>query len=137
DLTPILSLTHATVEHGPRDLRDLDEFFGQRATQDDYGGYDIEILAEINHAPRLPLDRILAEARSLRESGADLIDIGCDPGDPWAGVGECVAALKAAGHRVSIDSLNPREIEPAVNAGAELVLSVNSSNRDAAKDWGC
>jgi dihydropteroate synthase-like protein len=45
--------------------------------------------------------------------------------------------LKAEGHRVSIDSLNPVEIEPAVRAGAELVLSVNASNREAAKDWGC
>ena len=48
-----------------------------------------------------------------------------------------VRALRDDGHRVSIDSLDPREIEPAVRAGAELVLSVNSSNRDAARDWGC
>jgi dihydropteroate synthase-like protein len=48
-----------------------------------------------------------------------------------------VRALKAEGHRISIDSLNPVEIEPAVRAGAALVLSVNSSNREAAKDWGC
>jgi dihydropteroate synthase-like protein len=45
--------------------------------------------------------------------------------------------LRDDGHRVSIDSLDPREIEPAVRAGAELVLSVNSSNRVAAPDWGC
>jgi len=37
--------------------------------------------------------------------------------------------------RVSIDSLNSTEITAAVDAGAELVLSVNSSNRDAAVDW--
>jgi len=45
--------------------------------------------------------------------------------------------LRAEGLRVSIDSLNPDEIAPAVNAGAELVLSVNASNRTAACDWGC
>jgi dihydropteroate synthase-like protein len=33
--------------------------------------------------------------------------------------------------------LNPIEIGSAVQAGAELVLSVNSSNREAACDWGC
>jgi hypothetical protein len=33
--------------------------------------------------------------------------------------------------------LNPLEIAPAVRAGAELVLSVNATNRDAARDWGC
>ena len=45
--------------------------------------------------------------------------------------------LKDLGHRVSIDSLNPKEIAPAVAAGAELVLSVNGTNREAAVDWGC
>ena len=48
----------------------------------DYGGYDIEILAEINHAPRLTLAEILAEADRLRADGADVIDVGCDPGEP-------------------------------------------------------
>lgn len=137
DLAPIQALTSAPVQRGPRDLRELDEFFGQRPAKDDYGEYDIQIIGEINHAPRLALSRVLAEAATLKSEGTDLIDVGCDPGEPWAGVAECVRILKADGHRVSIDSLNPAEIEPAVAAGAELVLSVNSSNRDAAKNWGC
>src|SRR5438876_4441033 len=90
DLSPIQSLTSAAVERGPRDLRDLDEFFGQKASREDYGAYDIEILAEINHAPRLSLSAILQEARGLRAAGADLIDVGCDPGEAWSGVRECV-----------------------------------------------
>jgi len=137
DLAPIAAHTTAQVERGPRDLRQLDEFFGQSRRGDDYGDYDIEIVAEVNHAPRLTLADILAQARELRAAGADLIDVGCDPGEPWSGVGDCVRALKAEGHRVSIDSLNPAEIEPAARAGAELVLSVNASNRAAAIDWGC
>jgi dihydropteroate synthase-like protein len=138
DLAPIQALTDARVERGPRDLRELDEFFGQSSRRlEDYGGYDIRILAEINHAPRLSLAEILRQAAELRGAGADLIDVGCDPGATWAGVGECVRALRSEGHRVSIDSLNPAEIAPAVEAGAELVLSVNATNRDAAKDWGC
>jgi len=47
-----------------------------------------------------------------------------------------VRAIKDLGLRVSIDSLNPDEIAAAVAAGAELVLSVNASNREAALDWG-
>jgi dihydropteroate synthase-like protein len=125
------------VERGPRDLRRLPEFFGAPARRDDYGAYDIEIIAEINHVPRMSLAGVLAEAKRLAAAGADVIDVGCDPGDTWSGVGEVVHALKAEGHRVSIDSLNPREIEPAVRAGAELVLSVNRTNREAAADWGC
>ncbi len=80
---------------------------------------------------------MLAEAARLRADGADVIDVGCEPGAPWDGVGDVVRALVEAGHRVSIDSMNVREIEAAVGAGAELVLSVNGSNRGAAPDWGC
>jgi dihydropteroate synthase len=137
DLAPIEAATGLPVERGPRDLRRLDELFGRQPQAEGYGQYDIEILAEINHAPRLAVTDILAQAAALKADGADLIDVGCDPGEPWAGVAECVRSLKAEGHRVSIDSLNPAEIAPAVAAGAELVLSVNATNRDAARDWGC
>jgi Dihydropteroate synthase and related enzymes len=138
DLAPIQAAAGVPVERGPRDLRRLDEFFGKNpGPPAGYGRFDIEIIAEINHAPRLSLVEILRQARELSADGADLIDVGCDPGKPWSGVAECVQALKSEGHRVSIDSLNPAEIAPAVEAGAELVLSVNATNRAAAFDWGC
>jgi dihydropteroate synthase-like protein len=122
------------TERGPCDLRDLPEFFGRPAgPPPSYGSYDIAILAEINHAVRLPLAELLALAHALRADGADLIDVGCDPGGTWAGVGEAVRQLRAEGLRVSIDSFNPEEVELAVAAGAELVLSVNGTNRDAAR----
>ena len=138
DLAVVQTATGLPVECGPRDLRQLPEHFDRAShAAEEYGAYDIEILAEINHAPWLGVDEVLREAERLRASGADLIDVGCNPGDPWPQVGECVKSLRDAGHRVSIDSLNPLEIEPAVRAGAELVLSVNASNREAAGDWGC
>jgi dihydropteroate synthase-like protein len=125
------------VARGPRDLRRLPDFFGRQPTADDYGQYDIQIIAEINHCPRLRLDRIRSLARQLAADGADVIDVGCDPAGPWTGVTDVVRALKDDGHRVSIDSLDEREIEPAVRAGAELVLSVNSTNCAAACNLGC
>jgi dihydropteroate synthase-like protein len=126
------------VERGPADLRDLPDFFRLAlAPRADYGGHDITILAEINHAPRLPLAEIVAQARALRAQGADVIDIGSDPGATWSGAGDAVRALRDAGLRVSIDSFEPREVGAAVAAGAELVLSVNGFNVDAAPDWGC
>lgn len=137
DLDVVARAAGVPVELGPRDLRRLPEYFGHHRAAQDYGAYDIAILAEINHAPRLALADILAEAGRLKSAGADLIDVGCDPGNPWPGVGPCVRALVDAGHRVSIDSMNPTEIGAAVQAGAELVLSVNSANREAAVDWGC
>jgi len=138
DTGPIGQRVRVPVAFGPRDLRQLPEFFGQNnGPHHLYGDFDIEVLAEINHAPRLTLDAIRAQARQLAADGADVIDVGCEPGDPWSGVAECVRALRDDGHRVSIDSSNPTEIAPAVRAGAELVLSVNRTNRDAARDWGC
>ena len=131
-------VTAIPVERGPEDLRRLDEFFGQQSRDlSDYGSFDIEILAEINHAPRLPLAALLDEARRLRAAGADRIDLGCDPGSEWAGVADAVRMLVADGFKVSIDSFQPREIAAAVRAGASLVLSVNSTNMAAAADWGC
>jgi dihydropteroate synthase-like protein len=126
------------VERGPADLRDLPDFFGtQAAPQPGYGAFDIAILAEINHAPRLPLSELRAQARQARADGADLIDLGCDPGSTWTGVADAVRALRDDGLRVSLDSFNNAEVAQAAAAGAELILSVNHTNRDAARDWGC
>jgi dihydropteroate synthase-like protein len=134
DLAIVAEKAGVPVERGPRDLRDLPDFFGSRSGPPaGYGAHDIVILAEINHAPRLPLPELLAQARGLRAEGADLIDIGCDPGATWSGVGDAVHALRAEGLRVSIDSFNPAEVELAVAAGAELVLSVHSGNRETAR----
>jgi dihydropteroate synthase-like protein len=124
--------TGLPVELGPKDLRDLPEFFGKKpGPRPELKQYDIEILAEINHAPQKSLACILTLAEHYRRSGADIIDLGCDPGPTWPGVGEAVKALKSQGFRVSVDSFNPEEVILALQAGAELVLSVNSSNIDA------
>lgn len=138
DLQGLQAALGIPVDRGPRDLRQLPEFFGQSdAVPNDFGGYSIEIIAEINHARRWPREELLAAARQLVADGANVIDVGCEPGDPWRDVGDCVKALRDDGHRVSIDSFHPEEIEQAARAGAELVLSVNASNRHAAPDWGC
>jgi dihydropteroate synthase-like protein len=101
---------------------------------DDYGAFDIEIIAEINNAPRLPRKAIRREADYYRTSGADVIDIGCTPGRDFPDLGSVVRELVAAGMRVSVDSFDPGEIRAAIEAGAELVLSVNGSNRDVARE---
>lgn len=138
DLTPVREAARKPVERGPKDLRDLPRSLGKEpAAMSAYGDYDIEILAEINHADRLSIEELLLIAARMRGDGADVIDLGCTPGSVWTGIGEAVRALRDAGMRVSVDSLDVREIEPAAKAGAELVLSVNPSNRAAAKDWGC
>jgi dihydropteroate synthase len=121
------------VEKGPKDLRDIPRHFGRPAEAREYGAWDIEIVAEINNAPRLTRDAIRREAARYRESGADIIDIGCTPGLPFPALADVVSELVNGGMRVSVDSLDRDEITAAVDAGAELVLSVNGSNIDVAE----
>ncbi len=124
------------VEKGPKDLREIPRYFGQAAVAQDYGGYAIEILAEINNAPKLTPTQFRAAADYFRASGADLIDVGCTPGLPFPELGNMVRELRQAGMRVSVDSFDPGEIRTAVEAGAELVLSVNGSNLEVARELG-
>jgi dihydropteroate synthase len=121
------------VEKGPKDLREIPEYFGRQTTRD-YGAWDIEIIAEINNVPRLPRDEVLRTALYFRDSGADIIDIGCTPGLAFPALGEIVRELADTGMRVSVDSFDVGEIRVAVAAGAELVLSVNGSNLDVIPD---
>lgn len=136
DLAPIENKTGLTVEVGPKDLLDLPAYFGQRK-EVSLHDYRIEILAEINNASQWERQALLAEAKRLRMEGADIIDLGCNPAGMWKEIDDAVRCLRDAGLRVSVDSFNVREISKAVKAGAELVLSVNSSNIEAATDWGC
>jgi dihydropteroate synthase len=119
---------------GPKDLRELPAAFGQAARPRDYGAYDIEILAEVNNAPKRTRDAIREEARHYLDSGADVIDIGCTPGVAFPGLADVVAELRAAGTRVSIDSFDRAEVRTAVAGGAEYVLSVNGTNLDVIED---
>jgi dihydropteroate synthase-like protein len=136
DVAEVADAAKVPTELGPKDLRDLPEHFGKRSgPPPGYGAFDIEILAEINHAPTLTVEQIVAAGRCYRESGADVIDLGCDPGGTWAGVGDAVRALRAEGVRISVDSFNPDEVDAALAAGAELVLSVNGTNFDHARRW--
>ncbi|MEO7986290.1 MAG: DUF6513 domain-containing protein [Gemmatimonadales bacterium] len=121
------------VEKGPKDLREIPGYFGHAAAIVDYGSYSIDILAEINNAPRLAPAELRAAADYFRASGADIIDIGCTPGLPFPGLADAVGELRGAGMRVSIDSFEPSEITTAVEAGAEMVLSINNSNLEAAR----
>jgi len=121
------------VQKGPKDLRDIPRHFGRSVEAREYGAWDIEIVAEINNAPRLTRDVIRREAARYQESGADIIDIGCTPGLPFPALADVISELVTAGMRVSVDSLDPGEITTAVEAGAELVLSVNGSNIEVAQ----
>jgi dihydropteroate synthase len=123
------------TQKGPKDLRQIPQHFGLAASPD-YGAFDVRIVAEINNAGRLSFPEILRRARRFVDEGADVIDVGCSKGVPFRALGETIAALRAEGHRVSIDSFDAAEVRTAVKAGAELVLSVNASNLELAREVG-
>ncbi len=125
------------IDCGPRDIRDLPQFFGEKTCdRAGYGKYSIDIIAEINHADRLTSQQLTQQATRLVEQGANIIDLGCSPGKQWKEISDAVRRLRDLNIKVSVDSFDPEEVAAACSAGAELVLSVNSSNREQAVDWG-
>ncbi|BDG60445.1 DUF6513 domain-containing protein [Caldinitratiruptor microaerophilus] len=122
------------VERGPADLKDLPEFFGRRRRLVGYGEYSALLFAEVQSAPELPWERLLAQAEYYRASGADVVDLGCVPGRRWDGIGRAVSSLRERGFRVSVDTFDPWEMREGVAAGAEYVLSVTPSTVHLARD---
>ena len=121
---------------GPKDCRSIPELFGDSVFPQQLTEYSIAIIGEINHVPRLSIESIVNTANRLRADGANMIDVGCDPAARCESIGDYVSALVEQGHRVSIDSFDGWEVEQATRCGASLVLSVNSTNRHLALNWG-
>ena len=122
------------VERGPKDLKDLPEFFGTAGREIDLGEHGVTIIAEIVDAPHMGVEQILERAALYRADGADVIDLGCLPGVAFPHMEESIAALKAAGFAVSVDSLERPELERAAAAGADYLLSLKESTLDIAAD---
>jgi dihydropteroate synthase-like protein len=136
EVAAIAQRARVRVEKGPKDLRRIPQYFGRAAEETTgAGAYDIEIVAEVNNAPRLARAALRREAEYYRASGADVIDVGCTPGRAFPELGAAVRELVDLGMRVSVDSFDPGEIRAAVAAGAELVLSVNRTNLDVAREF--
>ncbi|NIN35383.1 MAG: dihydropteroate synthase [Gammaproteobacteria bacterium] len=115
------------VVRGTEDLKDLPGFFGHKCQPVDLSRYDVSIFAEITDAPQIGLEAIMARAKQYRLDGADVIDIGCLPDTPFPHLEEAVAALKQAGYRVSVDSLDVDDLLRGGKAGADYLLSLNES----------
>jgi len=113
------------VERGPSELMDLPRFFGKEGKRPDLSKHDVRIFAEIVDAPRLTPEAILERAANYVADGADVIDLGCLPETPFPHLGASVRALKAAGYRVSVDSMQPEELLTGGRSGADFLLSLH------------
>jgi len=137
DLAPIEAKVGVPVVRGPKDLKDLPRFFGLEDRREGYGDYRTRILAEIVEASEMSLNEILDRAAYYRSSGADIIDLGCPPMEPFEGVGRVIEGLHEAGYTVSVDTFHRETIREADAAGVDLLLSVNSQNIDMVPGLDC
>ncbi len=119
-------------ERGPDDLVDLPEWLGRGGGPPDLSEVEGLLFAEIVEAPLLSVEAILARARDLRRRGADVIDLGGLPGTPFPHLEEAVAALKAEGLRVSVDSGDVEELRRGARAGADYLLSLTEETLELA-----
>ena len=127
-----------TMRKGPKDLRDLPEFFGAVVeAYDPAGEHGLTLLAEINDVHRLDDAAILEAARRYRAAGADVIDLGCSPEHPIDDLGRIVRLLRRRRFRVSVDTFNDEEALSGDAAGAEFLLSLNSENMHLAGRLRC
>jgi dihydropteroate synthase-like protein len=133
DLSIIEKKTGVQTQRGPNDLKDLPLFFGEKRELKGYGAYKTKIIAEIVDAYTLSLGDILKRAEYYKESGADIIDLGCRAKGEFKEIETTVRTLKDAGYMVSVDSFNRDTILKADRAGVDIILSVNSENIDIAK----
>ena len=94
--------------------------------------FPMRVIAEIVNAPMLDLDAVQKRAIYYEAEGADIIDVGMLAGKPMPEkVQGLVEALRASVTLpISIDTLEPSEIEAAVDAGVDLILSVDSGNME-------
>lgn len=128
DLDALTAYYGIPVVRGPEELKDIPQFFDRAAKAVDLSRHDITLIAEIVDAPQLDVPALLARAGALRADGADVIDLGCLPSTPFEHLEDAVQALKAAGFRVSVDSLDPQELLRGGHAGADFLLSLTPDN---------
>jgi len=88
------------------------------------------VLAEIVDASTLSRSELRKKARNFVESGAEIIDVGMMAGGGNPSKAKLAVKLvrKAVSTPVSIDTSDAEEIRAAVEAGVDLILSINAES---------
>ncbi len=88
------------------------------------------LIGEIVDAPKLSYEDLSLKVEYYLRSGVDIIDIGCIANKNHSDeIFDMITRLKKKFQiPFSIDSINPDEIRSAVNAGAQMVLSITIDN---------
>jgi dihydropteroate synthase-like protein len=95
--------------------------------------FPMRVMAEIVDAALMPKEEVQRLAENFVKLGADVVDVGMIAGESRPDdARKLVEAVKSVVDvPVSIDSLDAAEIKAAVEAGADLILSVDAGNVDA------
>ncbi|HYA81387.1 MAG TPA: DUF6513 domain-containing protein, partial [Methylocystis sp.] len=134
DLAALSREFGARFERGPEEVADLPAYLGRGGIAPDLSRFDMRIFAEIVDASTMTVEQVVSHAKRLSAAGADVIDLGCLPDTPFAHMEEAVAALKAEGLKVSVDSANVAELERAFKAGADHLLSLDENTLSIVPD---
>ena len=134
DLEVLSKSLGISIVRGPEEVKDLPLYFGRERKAPDLTRYDVNIFAEIVDAPERDINSILSRANYYRESGADVIDIGCLPQEKFPHLEEAVEALHEAGFKVSVDSLEIDDLRRAGMAGADYLLSLTEETYHLAEE---
>ena len=124
DLTQLAVQYGVPVVRGPADLKDLPQYFGQAGLVPDLSQYSVNIFAEIVDAPMLSVEAIVKKSQLFQAQGANVIDLGCLPGQDFPHLADAVIALKQLGMQVSVDSNSTDDLLRAGHAGADFLLSL-------------
>jgi len=99
------------------------------------GNSRMKVMAEIVDAGNLEKNDLARKIIYFVESGADIIDLGMSLDTTKTGVGNAVKiARSVTGIPLSVDTLEPDLINAALDAGIDIVLSLNSKNIEKVKD---
>jgi dihydropteroate synthase-like protein len=92
--------------------------------------FPMRVLAEIANAPLLSPEELLKRAEYFVKSGANMVDIGMIAGENMASkIPPMVKLLKEnLDVPVSIDTLQAEELKVAIDAGVDMVLSLDHGN---------
>ncbi len=134
DLAALSDDFRVPFERGPTDLHDIPAYLGREGDKLDLSRHAVRIFAEIVDAPKLPVAGIVERAQYFAAEGADVIDLGCLPDTPFPHLEEAIAAVKALGLPVSVDSADVSELHRGDRAGADFVLSLSEANLDVAEE---
>ena len=124
-------------ERGPDEIADIPQYLGHGGKPPDFSKHDLRIFAESVDASALSIAEMVARARQQKAKGADVIDIGCQPGSKFPHLEDMIAALIKDGFKVSVDSGDVSELERGAKAGAHYVLSLDESTLEAVKGTVC